>query len=136
MSKNARFNLPPVDNDDRRELSKIEFGRKLQQMMMDREWNQSDLARKSELGRDAISTYVRGKSYPEPKNLAKLARAFGVQASELLPNADIRAIDADQQPMLELKQVAGYPDSVMIRVNRMVSMDQAAEIVAILRKSG
>jgi len=135
MSKNARFNLPPVDNEDKRELSKMEFGRKLQQLMLDKEWNQSDLARRSELGRDAISTYVRGKSFPEPKNLTKLARAFGIKASELLPNAEIRAIDADNQPMMELKQAAGHPDKVMLRVNRMVSMDQAAEIVAILRKS-
>lgn len=133
MSKDARFNLPPADDNDVGELTKVEFGRKLQHLMMDREWNQSDLARKSGLGRDAISTYIRGKSFPEPKNLAKLSRAFQISASELMPNAEIRAIDADQLPMLEIKQAANFPDKVMLRINRMVSMEQAAAIVAILR---
>lgn len=136
MSKNAHFNLEPTGHDEVGELSKIEFGRKLQHLMLQKEWNQSDLARKSGLGRDAISMYVRGRSFPEPKNLAKLARAFGMTAAELLPNAEIRAIDADQLPMLEIKQAANHPDKVMLRINRMVNMSQAAAIVAILRDAG
>jgi transcriptional regulator with XRE-family HTH domain len=133
VSRNAHFNLEPTSTDEPGELSKIEFGRRLQQLMLRKEWNQSDVARKADLGRDAISMYIRGKSFPEPKNLAKLARAFGMTAAELLPNAEIRAIDADQLPMLEIKQAANHPDKVMLRINRMVNMTQAAAIVAILR---
>jgi len=136
MTKNARFHLEPTESSDNGELSKIEFGRRLQSLMMAREWNQSDVARKAGLGRDAISTYIRGKSFPEPKNLAKLARAFGLAAAELMPNAEIRAIEADQLPMLEIKQVSGHPDKVMLRINRTVTMEQAAAIVALLRENG
>lgn len=39
--------------------------------------------------------YVRGKSFPTPKNLAALALAFGMKETDLLPNHVESAIDED-----------------------------------------
>lgn len=116
-----------------KELTKLEFGRRLNKLMLDRGWNQSDLARAAGLGRDAISTYVRGRSFPEPKSLRKLADAMSLTTEDLLPNTVAAAMDADTAPMLEIKQAAGHPEHVWIRVNRMVTFDQAAQIFNIIR---
>jgi transcriptional regulator with XRE-family HTH domain len=55
------------------------------------------------IGRDAISTYVNGRSFPTPKSLELICRALGVDRDELLPNAAIQAIN-DEHPAVELRQ--------------------------------
>jgi transcriptional regulator with XRE-family HTH domain len=108
-------------------LTKQEFSRRLYNMMLQRNMSQSDLARAAGLGRDAISTYINAKVFPEPKSLAKVARALGVEPHELLPNTLISAIDSEV-PALEIKQAAGHPDKVWIRVNQLVDRRTAAKI--------
>lgn len=138
MSRNARHHLPPGSNyaeGSPRQLTKQKFGRRLMDMMLKKGWNQSDLARNAQLGRDAISTYVRGRSFPEPRNLDRLAAALGVAKTDLLPNTAAAAIDNDPAPMLEIKQAAGHPDMVWVRVNRMVSFDQAVRIFEVLKEN-
>lgn len=144
MSQKARHHLKPAHNPlanplmdpalELKELSKQEFGRRLMKLILDRGWNQSDLARAAHLGRDAISTYVRGRSFPEPRSLKALADALSVSTEALLPNSVTMAMDADTAPMLEIKQAAGHPEKVFLRVNRMVSLQQAAEIFNIINR--
>lgn len=123
----------PDDGFTPKELSRQEFGRRLQSEMLARNWNQSDLARHSGVGRDAISTYIRGRSFPEPKNLAMIAAAFGVKPQDIYPNTIARAIDAEN-PAIEIRQAAGHPDKVWLRVNRLVDIHVAAEVFGILTK--
>lgn len=138
MAQKARHHLAPVTGGlagmEPKELSKQEFGRRLNKLMLDRGWNQSDLARAAGLGRDAISTYIRGRSFPEPKSLRKLADSLGAKTEDLLPNTVAAAMDADTAPMLEIKQAAGHPDHVWVRVNRLVTLEQAARIFDIIRE--
>jgi transcriptional regulator with XRE-family HTH domain len=139
MSRKARFNNPPVvvrpvpEGVDLapQALSRQEFGRRLYALMLERNWNQSELARQADLGRDAVSGYVRGRQFPEPKSLEKLAKALHMKPQDLLPNAAMRAIDSEV-PAFEMKQAAGHPDKVWLRVNRMVSITQAAQVFAVL----
>ena len=135
MSRQARHSLPPspqIEGLGSRALTKEEFGRRLAAMMMDKGWNQSDLARAAGLGRDSISTYVRGQTFPEPKNLRKLADALGTTTHELLPNAALNAIESET-PALEIRQAHGHADRVFIRINQLVTLEQAARIFEILR---
>ena len=60
-------------------VERIEFAKRLIALMRDKNLNQTDLAKKSGLTRDAVSTYCRARSMPEPINLAKLAKALGVE---------------------------------------------------------
>lgn len=135
MSRQARHNLPPTEDTSAlgsRALTKDEFGRRLSALMMDKGWNQSDLARVAGLGRDSISTYVRGLTFPEPKNLRKLADALGTTPHDLLPNAVLNAIEKET-PALEIRQAHGHTDRVFIRINQLVTLEQAAKIFEILR---
>jgi len=135
MAPKTRHSLPPTaavpDNFEPNALSKQEFGRRLHALMLERNWNQSEFARQADLGRDAISTYVRGRSFPDPKSLKKLADALDMKPLDLLPNAVMRAIDSEA-PAFEMRQAAGHPDKVWLRVNRLVTIQQAAAVFAAL----
>jgi transcriptional regulator with XRE-family HTH domain len=112
---------------------KAEFARRLQQKMLAHKpipMSQADLARASQCGRDAVSTYVRGISLPNPKALKKIADALGCDPGDLIP--DGMAPNDDAQPAFQVRQVAGSSDRVWITVNQSVSKDQASQITAIL----
>ena len=135
MSRQARHSLPPASSTEAlgsRALTKDEFGRRLAALMTERGWNQSELARAAGLGRDSISTYVRGQVFPEPKNLRKLADALGTSPHDLLPNATMSAMEAET-PALEIRQAHGHSDRVFIRINQLVTLEQASRIFEILR---
>jgi transcriptional regulator with XRE-family HTH domain len=101
---------------------------------MERGLNQSELARRAEVGRDSISTYIRGRSFPEPKALAKVARALGVIPQELLPNTIAAALDSDK-PSVEIKESSGNPGKMWMSLNRLVTTKQALQIMQILQNA-
>lgn len=136
MSRNAWHGLTPSKDSASltpQHITKQEFGRRLYELMIRKGWNQSELARRARLGRDSISTYVRGVSFPDPKNLQALCEALDVSREELLPNAVESAMDREH-PAFEIKQAHGDPSKVWLRVNRMVSAETAAQIFALLNK--
>lgn len=138
MTRTVRHMPPAATNMDvgaantPKALTKQEFGRRLTALMREKNWNQSDLARAARIGRDAVSTYVRGRSFPEPKSLKKLADAFQLEPQQLLPNSVMEALD-DELPALEIKQAIGHPDKCWLRINQMVSMEQALAVAQILK---
>ena len=71
-------------------IRKQEFGRRLYQQLLSQQINQSELARRSGLGRDSISQYVRGRSVPTPQNLEKIAEALQIEPDDLFPNYSIQ----------------------------------------------
>ena len=112
-------------------LSKEEFGRRLYNLMIQKGWRQSELARQAGLSRDSVSTYVRGISFPEPANLTKLADALGVEETALLPNNVHAAISTDT-PSMELRTSSGDPRVAWLKVNRLVSTATALKIAELL----
>lgn len=142
MSRNPRDHLEPVQESDSpldstyapRQLTKQEFGRRLHNMVMKQGWNQSELARRAGIGRDAVSTYVRGRSYPEPQTLRKLCKALNCKPEDLLPNATASAMDEDE-PALSIREAVGHPEKVWLKVNRMATPNQALRIMAILHET-
>jgi transcriptional regulator with XRE-family HTH domain len=120
-------------------MTKQEFGRRLQKLLLDRNWNQSDLARAVQdatgetIGRDAISTYITGRSYPTPKSQKLLSEALGIPVPELFPNAIMNAMD-DEHPAFEMRAAAGQPGKAWVRVNRLMSFSTAAEIARLLNE--
>lgn len=138
----ARKSRPHVVNDVQpeapgdtlapRHLSKQEFGRRLYRMLLDRGWRQSELARRAGIQRDSVSVYVRGRSFPTPLNLAKMAAALGVKPEDILPNQTESAI-AEDEPDFELKVSPGDPTRAWVRLNRLVSLDTAVQIAALVQ---
>lgn len=136
MAHKSRHTMPPAVEPvttqvTPKALTKQEFGRRLQARMLEKEWNQSDLARAADLGRDSVSTYINGKTFPTPLALKKLAKALACQPEDLLPNAMMAAMD-DEHPAVELKQAVGHPGKAWLRVNRSMSFGTAAKIIALI----
>ena len=67
------------------EQLKAEFARRLLARLAELGMNQSELARKCGLSRDAVSTYARERSLPGPDVLKKIAKCLDMKAEDLLP---------------------------------------------------
>lgn len=119
--------LSPPDVTPRNEA----FSKRLQSLLLERNWNQAELARAAGLGRDSISTYIRGSVFPDTKNLKKLADAFGLTPQQVMPTEMSQLIQAEV-PALEIRQSSSDPTKVFIRINRTVTVEQAAQIFSIL----
>lgn len=124
-----------------RALTKQEFGRRLQMFLDERGWSQSDLHRETKevdpedkgVGRDAVSTYINGRSFPTPKSLNFVCKALGVKREELLPNALLQAVN-DEQLAFEMRAAAGHPGKAWVKLNRMLSFDCAARIAQLINE--
>lgn len=103
-----------------------DLGRRINEKMQEKNWNQSDLARAAGIGRDSVSTYIRGMVMPTPANLKQLADALNCKPEDLLP-----ASEREQETMFELRQTGD--GRVFVKINRAVSIQQAASIFEILR---
>lgn len=114
-------------------LSKQEFGKRLYALMLEKGMNQSDLARAAKMGRDSISTYVRGRSVPTPQNLERLCEALSVAADELYPNYAANAA-AIEEPVLQIKQVNDNSDMMWLNINMKVDASKAIEVMQILKR--
>lgn len=133
MPRVTRFHVDelPESSLAPKHLTKQQFGRRLYQMMLQRGWNQSELARQANLPRDSISTYVRGVAFPTPKSLTALAEALGVSVPDILPNAIESAIDEDH-PSFEIKVSPSAPSVAWLRMNRLVSLSTATKIAELV----
>src|SRR5262245_17028157 len=119
-------------SDSPQGIHRQEFGRRLQQKILSKGWRQSDLARATDIGKDSISHYVRGRSFPGTKALDSMAKALGVPVGDLLPNALPAAMDEDI-PVLELRQAPGHPHLAWLKMNRVMSLATAAKIVDLVQ---
>lgn len=112
-------------------LHKQEFGRRLYRMMIAKGWNQSELARQSDLPRDSVSTYIRGKTAPTPQSVEKLACALGVEPTVLYPNVAESGL-ANEEPAVDMRVSSSAPHLSWLRVNRLVHTRSALKILEIL----
>jgi transcriptional regulator with XRE-family HTH domain len=120
------------------------FAKRLKGLMEAQELTQSDLAARiwgrcenSEgkyvaRGRDRISVWVNGKTEPSRQNLAKLAKALGVEKSELIPEAAMK--EAFRGPIdYQFSRPPGCPPGqVFVEVARWVPDAVAHEIMGLL----
>lgn len=107
------------------------FARRLDQAIKTLGINQSELARRAGLPRDAISTYMRAKSFPTNENLVKLAKVLGMTPTELSGLPDM-ASRGEAKPALAIKVSSSNPNLAWIGLNRLVSFATAVEIAKIL----
>ena len=110
-----------------RHLVKAEFAKRLYNKIAERGWTQSEFARNCELARDAISTYVRGRSIPSPQALEKMASVLNVRPEDLLPNYYESALNK-QEPTFELRDVPNEEGYMWIRLNTRLPKKLAMQI--------
>lgn len=109
---------------------KLAFGGRLQALLKEKGWSQSDLARaayglttdkdgyKVAKHRDRISAYVRGEQYPDPVNLKLVADALGVPEEDLMPEVDY---DTDEPP-----------SALVFEMKKLLPMDVIHDIMTVL----
>lgn len=139
MPHNASYLNTPGDSEDARRV----FGEKVESIMRSLGMNQSQLAVAAGLRRDAISTYVRGKTWPSPENLLRVAGALHVIPGDLIPGvSEIQA--ARTRPVLIPRSGNDKPgisftilanDMANLVLNETLPASVAIEIVAIIRKT-
>lgn len=129
-SRSAPADSSSIDLSVRRNRNE-EFGKRLYKALLDKSWNQSDLARAAGVGRDSISQYVRGKTVPTPQNLKKIAQCLNVSEADLYPHYELAGFAADE-PAHEFKAVPGDAEHLWVRVNMKLPKAKALEIFAII----
>lgn len=126
------------DKMDMRRARKMEFAKRLQDLLTERNLNQADFARKvtpfmpegQEFTRDLASKYVNARSLPGPVTMKAIAEALGVTKEELLPSGRVMTGVVDNPP-LDVKEIdAGR---VFLKVNQVVAWPVALKIMALLR---
>ena len=120
-----------------------QFASRVHQLRIAKGWSPSALAReiwgettnrdgrKVAKNRDRISVYEKGKSWPDPHNLAKLAKALGTTPEQLAPDITASTVER-QNPEIAVIAVAGHTDTVHLKVNKLVSMNIATLIMQLL----
>lgn len=103
------------------------FGKKLLNAIRDADMNQSELARRLGLTKDAVSSYVRGRCLPKPETMARICSELGVTQEDLLPRRYDSAPSGER-----IKLVSMGPDSYFLSVNIIVSLKDATKIMAML----
>lgn len=114
-----------------------DFAKRLAGAMTQKGWNQSELARRADIGRDNVSGYVRGHNLPNSKHLAKLAAALNVPASYLLGAATgdrFPALADDDKPLTELRNLPDKPGYMRVLIRHDVPEEMAFEIAKMVRK--
>jgi transcriptional regulator with XRE-family HTH domain len=121
-----------------------EFARRLQDAMVHKGWNQSDLARFASrhlpkpaqdqkrgttgIRRDLISKYIGGVMLPNPVILDALAKALDVEPGDLMP-AVVPGVRNDPAPF----ELRALPDGqVFVRIAQPVSQQTALKILDLL----
>jgi transcriptional regulator with XRE-family HTH domain len=118
---------------DAKVQQKREFARLLRNAILGKGWSQADLARHADLGRDSISSYCNGRTFPEPVSLKKIADALGKTVEEMRP-VPLSAISGSKADIAVRPDPddAGY---VYLSINRAIPMGLAADIIEKLKGS-
>ena len=134
--KFATRTSPSRDADTDHSVMKIrrtEFAKRLYSLMISKNWNQSDLARAANLGRDSVSNYIRANNTPSPRNLKKLADALNVEPVALYPNYGAAALE-EEMPILSFRQMPSDEGHMWVRINKKVPKAVAAKIMLLLNE--
>lgn len=118
-----------------------EFARRLNAMMIERGWNQSELARQAahhmpegkDFGRDCVSGYIRGLNVPQPVRLKALCAALGCDPDDLLPSRGVPSVDT-RRPEIEMRALPG--GKAHLRIDKAVSLKLALKIMSMIEDAG
>lgn len=116
-----------------RHLLKAEFAKRLYTKVAEKGWTQSEFARNCDLARDAISTYIRGRSIPSPQALKKMADVLDVRPEDLLPNY-FESAHNKQEPAFELRDVPNEEGYMWIRLNMRLPKKAAMKIFMLVQE--
>lgn len=120
------------------------FGKRLHNLLVEKGMSQSDLARlvfaetRTDnrgygvvVGKDRISSYIRGKTTPSPQTLKKIADALRTTPEELAPDLAAESI-ANANPEILISTLAGHHNMALLKINKLVPMKVAIQITNLI----
>lgn len=114
---------------DRRAEKKRILAQRIARLMEIRNMTAAELSRAAQLNRDVISTTLLGKTFPNPVNLGAIARALGVEISDLT-DEPARIKEARQQFVAKMEVHQAKPGYSLLTINKVVRTSLAARIIA------
>jgi transcriptional regulator with XRE-family HTH domain len=102
---------------------------RLRVLILERGWNQSELARRSGMRPSNVSNYLRGTNVPNPRQLAKLAEALGTTPGDIL-SASAEASTAPRS--LRLTHVEERSGQLRLQVDQVVTAEVATQVIGLL----
>ncbi|WP_145109084.1 helix-turn-helix domain-containing protein [Cereibacter sediminicola] len=146
MGSTPYYSPPPADGTPQEwdpaagyppEYVRVAIGRRIQAALDEKGWKQSELAKRAGVGRDSISLYIRGKNSPTHASLVKVARALGKDIGDIAPELKLATVEriraaGTREADVELTSIGD--GRARLRIDRIVSMSDAARILAILEK--
>lgn len=121
--------FPPNDTSAVKHI----FAQRLRQLLLERDWNQSDLARAAGVSRENISTFTTEKHLPKTITLKKIAQALGFKSGiELLPEMESLKDADNPTPTFGIRAIDSQPGMMWVRVNQSVPRAIALKIFALL----
>lgn len=120
-----------------------QFARRLHAAMSEKGFNNSELARrvwgetKDAKGynvaknRDRIGVYLKGKGFPEPDTLAKLAECLDTTPDKLAPEMTVAAVDGER-PEFAMTMVG---EQMHVQINAVLPLSVANEIAELVIKA-
>lgn len=122
--QDANGGRPPV-------LTMEELGHRIYSAMIAKGWSQSELAHRAGIHRESVSGYIRGKHWPKPAVVEKLASVLGTSPTSLVPN-HLQLVKMQADASFEMRSIDGEPGRMQVVLNRNMSMSAAARIAAIV----
>ena len=117
-----------------------EFARRLQSAMIEKGWNQTEMARNTALHmpkgqrmeRDTISTYIRGKALPTAVKMKAICTALGVDPKDLVPERSLAPglQDVQEIPTKGCRDIGD--GNAWLTINQAVPFKVALQILSML----
>ena len=146
MIKERSRNLP--DSYLRANSASANFARRLKNLLHEKDLTQSEVAARMwgftqdskganvAKGRDRLSVWCSGKSYPSPKNLKLLAAKLDVTVGELAPPEEIReAAAAPREVEVSMLRSPAYPGKTLLQITKLVPHSIARKIDELLEQA-
>lgn len=138
MIKRTKYisEAPSVTPNMPKSARKSLFAQNLRRLMVEKGWNQSELARRASdhlprkrtMSRDLVSKYCNGVSVPNSIYLKALADALGVEPGVLVPAL------ATENPRFPAFAMQVMPDgNYFLQINQKVPPNLALDIIKLLR---
>lgn len=109
---------------------RTEFGHRLHEKLLSLGWTQSDLARRADIKRNAVYTYINGISQPTEESLLKIATALRMKPEDLMPD---RTPKGELLAPFELR--GATPGHLRLIVDKVLPEDVAFQIFQLIREA-
>jgi transcriptional regulator with XRE-family HTH domain len=106
---------------------RAEFACQLQKRLNEKDWTQAELARRSGVGRDNISEYLRARVLPRPEALEALPKALECEPGDLVPS---RGTASDEQSQVTVRDIGG--GKVWLHIDGPLTWPIALEVMGVL----